>query len=329
MAAELYYTDSLVADTRDQTLALLDTLTADAPAVVYAAAMLPEGANAGIDSYLRQLQRYVESPNGLGGRNVRFEQGRFQDVAQAAGALVSLAGIPGTSIIMTPTAEKWQLPPLLEALAEDSSRDGDGMTEAGRMRHLPATPVAERKALEAMCGDLHDTDKNDPDRTVFIGAGAVNGPFIEQLTAEGIAPGLIINHHNSDEMIPKLHSIADRVVSAVGIAGLITPRDLIRQRGDGRNAHPLHVVDSGVSQSIDRPPKRHGTGMIHGDVDPHMYGYPGSQEIHITPAPVLYPDGSFAYGGRGVGRLTVATFVLQGLSSSMGVPLLGELSHAR
>lgn len=310
MAVELVYSDSLVEQRRALTLDLLDTLPEDEPAAVLSVSMLPRGENAGIDSYLRQLRRYVERPFGLNGHNITYYGGRYNTVAGAAGALLRHAGRPGASIVMTPTRDG-QLPALLDALAQDPSRDGDSMTAAGRLQHMSATPVAEWDLLESVVGPIEELD---PERIAFVGAGMVNGQFIEELRGKGMEPGTIVTASNSAELIPTLHARADVVISATGVAGLLTPQALFRTKADGKGRPPLVVIDAGVGVNK-------STGIAHGDADPLLYEYDGPLHIKISGAPVIYPDGTVLHRGRGVGRLTVATFVLQGLVSSMNSPV--------
>jgi 5,10-methylene-tetrahydrofolate dehydrogenase/methenyl tetrahydrofolate cyclohydrolase len=303
MAVELFYSDSLVLERRDEISSLLEAVDPNNPAVALAVSTKLPGENAGIDSYLRQLRRDVSSFDD----RLVYREVRTRNVAEAAAALLEYAGRIGTSLTMTPTHDPNDLDILLNALSEDSTRDGDAMTPAGRMRHMPATPMAELAMIESMVGrPLTDCD---PERTAFIGNGGVNGPLIEKLRNEGWNP-IVVDRSNSSELIPRLHSIADRVISAVGVPGLLTPQALLRQPSDGRNPEKMNIVDSGLAYNKN-------SGMIHGDVDPIMYGYPGQSEISITAAPVFYPDGQLLSRGRGVGRLTVVNLLYNGLVSTL------------
>ena len=282
-----------------------DRLTRDAAAnrsnVLYqAVARLPEGANPGIDSYLRQLGRR------MGQLTLPYETIRDCSAEEAAQKMRAAHGKRGATIVMTPDKE---IDAMLETLAEDPARDGDAMTGAGLALRWPATPRSIRELAEFEVGPLKNFD---PERIAVVGAkGDVNIGLLAWLAQDGIVPGRLIDRDNSDTEVPKLHRNADLVISATGVAGLLTAQSLLRQQSDGSNALPMVVIDAGVGCNKN-------TGMTHGDVDPHLYTYTGKQELVISPAPVIFPDGHGAGHGGGVGRLTVEQFIAGGVRQVAG-----------
>ena len=293
MATRLLRSDALVENHGQLTKAAADHLS---DVHYLAIARLPEGADQGIDSYLRQLRRRLAAL-----ALSSYKEVRNVSVDKAASHIRAAQGRPGATIIMTPDNA---LDALLAVLAEDPNRDGDGMTPEGLALRWPATTRSIRGLAESEVGPLKNFD---PARIAVVGSkGEVQTGVLAYLAQDGIFPGRLIDKHNTAEELPNLHRNADLVISATGVAGLLTAGALLRQRSDGQNARPITVIDAGVSLN----PK---TGMTHGDVDPFLYTYAGKQELVITPAPVLFPDGHAARNGRGVGALTVDEYIAGGV----------------
>jgi 5,10-methylene-tetrahydrofolate dehydrogenase/methenyl tetrahydrofolate cyclohydrolase len=292
MAVELLSSDALVKGRREE---IITAVASASEAPIYCAAGSVEGADQGVDSYLRQLRRE------LGSLGLQYEEIRGADAAEVAARLRQQHGKPGANIVMTPNPD---LPTLLPVLSEHPARDGDAMTAAGCQERWPATPRSILGLAELAVGGREHID---PSRTAVVGAnGAVNGKVVEWLDERGLKPKILIDRGNAAEAIPNLHRDADLVITATGRAGLIGPRDLLRTTRDGRNPRPMAVIDAGVGVN----PK---TGVTHGDVDPLLYAYGGDQELRITPAPVICADGTVIRNGGGVGRLTVVEFIAGGV----------------
>jgi methylenetetrahydrofolate dehydrogenase (NADP+)/methenyltetrahydrofolate cyclohydrolase len=198
-----------------------------------------------IDVYVRLKKRY--------GADIlidvdihRVEQSEVKDLLAKLSHDDSVHAI----IVQLPLADPSQTNEIVALV--DPEKDVDGLVAGSKFE--PATALAIIWLLAGY--NINLLDKN----VVLIGHGKLVGQPLEKLLlADGITPTIVdINTPNPKEVVRQ----ADVIVSATGVAGLVTP-DMIK---DG-----AVVVDAGVASE---------GGKTVGDVAPEVYQ---RDDLTITP----------------------------------------------